>query len=496
MHHKPQTGWAAETSSNALGHESTFQLAKFEFPSIVLTYFSRRELLSLEAHDAKAVKGQVRPEFCPVSSTMAEELPSSEEGVHALLQSAVSSRASHIRKEAETITMANVRRLLESDLGLEKSALDVHKVFIRQLVDEVLLSSENAEGQEEEATVSEEAPKRKKKSSGKKVTEGKRSHGQTEDDYEDPQENNHVEAPKKKKQKKEKVKKEQSHSKEEDEDGGGSQVELSEEGANQEAPKAKGQKSKAERDEEITEAGEDGGGSQSEMSEESDISAKKSKAASKTTSVKPVQNRKIEHLKKIIKACGLTIPPQIYKRVKQQPEEKHDKFLIKELEDILSRNGLSSDPSEKEIKAAKRKIAREKDMEGIDTTNIILEPRGRRATSQLFAPVYNPPPVEYDSEQDEDGEGGDEEGSDNASEGSDDEKDFAAADETLDSPLQTWEGSQQVHAWSSKFFTTRVSFLLKVPCIGRDHREALSFSGGEVLGSAGRWHKQLESQLG
>ncbi|MCO5561048.1 hypothetical protein L7F22_014669 [Adiantum nelumboides] len=361
---------------------------------------------------------------------MAAELPSSEEEVQTLLQSAVSSRASHIRKEAETITMASVRRLLESDLGLDKSALDVHKVFIRQLVDEVLLSSENAEGQDEEAAVSEEAPKRKK-SSGKKAREGTKLPSDTKKDYEDLHEDNHVEAPKRKKPKKEKVKEEKPYSKEQDEDGGGSHAELSEERVSQELPKDKVFKSKIEKDEdEIKENVEDRGGSQSEMSEESDVSERKPKKASaKTASVKPVQNRKLEHLKKIIKACGLTIPPQIYKRAKQQPEEKQDNFLIKELEGILSRHGLSSDPSEKEIKSAKRKIAREKDLEGIDSTNIILEPRGRRATSQLFAPVYNPPPVEYDSEQDEDGEGDNEENSDNTSEGSDDEKDFAAADE-------------------------------------------------------------------
>eukprot|EP00250_Pteridium_aquilinum_P004418 c14630_g1_i1 orf=1-450(-) len=150
---------------------------------------------------------------------MAAELPSSEVEVQALLESAVSSRASHIRRESETITMANVRRLLESDLGLEKSALDVHKALIRQLVDEVLLNSDNAEAQEEEQEeqkeeeelkeVSEEVPKkttgakRLKKSSGKKVKEENGSADQTEEkNFEDLQEEDvHVEAPKKKKQK-------------------------------------------------------------------------------------------------------------------------------------------------------------------------------------------------------------------------------------------------------------------------------------------------------
>lgn len=42
-----------------------------------------------------------------------------------------------------------------------------------------------------------------------------------------------------------------------------------------------------------------------------------------------------------------SVPPVIYKKVKQVPENKRDGQLIKELEEILSREGLSSNPSEK-----------------------------------------------------------------------------------------------------------------------------------------------------
>ena len=69
-----------------------------------------------------------------------------------------------------------------------------------------------------------------------------------------------------------------------------------------------------------------------------------------------------------------------------------------------------------EIKAVKRKIAREKDLEGIEMTNIITEPRGRRAASQLFSPVYRPPkpPIreqesESESERESESESGSEE---------------------------------------------------------------------------------------
>lgn len=42
-----------------------------------------------------------------------------------------------------------------------------------------------------------------------------------------------------------------------------------------------------------------------------------------------------------------SIPPSVYKKVKQAPENNREAQLIKELEGILSREGLSSNPSEK-----------------------------------------------------------------------------------------------------------------------------------------------------
>lgn len=42
-----------------------------------------------------------------------------------------------------------------------------------------------------------------------------------------------------------------------------------------------------------------------------------------------------------------SVPPSIYKKIKQVSENKREGQLIKELEEILSREGLSSNPSEK-----------------------------------------------------------------------------------------------------------------------------------------------------
>lgn len=42
-----------------------------------------------------------------------------------------------------------------------------------------------------------------------------------------------------------------------------------------------------------------------------------------------------------------SVPPSVYKRVKQAPENKRESHLIKELEEILSKEGLSANPSDK-----------------------------------------------------------------------------------------------------------------------------------------------------
>lgn len=48
-----------------------------------------------------------------------------------------------------------------------------------------------------------------------------------------------------------------------------------------------------------------------------------------------------------MRLISCSVPPSIYKKVKQVPVDKCESYLIKELEEILSREGLSSSPSEK-----------------------------------------------------------------------------------------------------------------------------------------------------
>lgn len=97
--------------------------------------------------------------------------------------------------------------------------------------------------------------------------------------------------------------------------------------------------------------------------------------------------KRVEHLKSVIKACGMSVPPSIYKKVKQVSEEKRESYLTKELEEVLSKEGLSTNPSEKEIKEVKRKKEKAKELEGIDLSNIVTSGRRRSVTS--FADPWN-----------------------------------------------------------------------------------------------------------
>ncbi|MED6111050.1 hypothetical protein PIB30_048817 [Stylosanthes scabra] len=280
-----------------------------------------------------------------------------------LIKKALRKRATYIRNNSENVTLASLRRLLEEDLKLDKFALDPYKKFISQQLDEVLNSSE----------ISKPANNAKKivKKGDTKVTKKLSSEEENSDASANESDEEEEVKPRKKM-----VTKAKKQSTTEPKKRRGSMEEKN-------LPSKK--RTKPAKD--ASEDGSDAEGSGGDSEDQSHSSREKPKKKEVST---PVYGKRVEHLKSVIKACGMSVPPSIYKKVKQAPENKRETQLIKELEEILSREGLSSDPSEKEIKEVRKKKERAKELEGIDLSNIVSSSRRRSVTS--FAPPPPPPP--------------------------------------------------------------------------------------------------------
>lgn len=300
------------------------------------------------------------------------------------IKKAIWARASYLKENSENVTLAGLRRLLEEDLELEKHALDPFKKFISQQVDQVMESPDVPQ-----TTPSEKKKNIKKHASGKASSvsgeeEAPPSSGSDRDEVEEDE----VKVKKKsgtkgKLQKSEAVKKRR----------------RAEEGTKGGRKKqSKVSKSTSQRSSEEN-GGDVSGEDNSEASAEKPVKKKEPPTSS--------YGKKVEHLKSVIKSCGMSVPPVIYKRVKQAPEHKREACLIKELEEILAKEGLSSNPSEKEIKDVKKRKERARELEGIDLSNIVSSSRRRSTTS--FVPPPKPKIPDISESESEESENEDEE---------------------------------------------------------------------------------------
>jgi len=323
-----------------------------------------------------------------------------------MIKEAIEKRASYFRKNSDTLTLQGVRRTLEEDLKLQKKALDAYKNFITTGLDKILQEPANG------------TKKKSKKGSSKdtdKTSKGsKRVHEESDsselNDRKSDMDNSDVDSrPRKKRAEKAKVTKKQ-------------KIVTNERKLS--TPKAK----KVAKQDLGSGTEEQGGNSAEEDNSHSSAEEDNKRKRQQT----PAYGKQAEHLKSIIKSCGMTIPPTVYRRVKQAAENKREACLIKELQDILEKEGLSKNPSEKEIKAVKKRKERAKELEGIDMSNIITSSR-RRSTSS-FIPLPPPPQIEVDSDDDDeddddDAEGNDAEDDDDDAEGDDDDDDAEGDDD-------------------------------------------------------------------
>ncbi|XP_047944513.1 DNA ligase 1-like [Salvia hispanica] len=275
------------------------------------------------------------------------------------IKQAILERADHLQANSETISLAGVRRLLEDDLGLDKNTLDAFKEFISQQVDEVLKGDKSVKDVKKK--VSRGVKNRKLKKGSSEEDSDTSQCGSDSDEMGDKVKSRKEAAPKRNIKKSEQRKKRK----------------ISE---NADVFPKKPTKLSKRQKEEDNNSDEDGNLSEDNQSQSSGERSvlRKEKSA-------PVYGKRVENLKSIIKACGMSIPPAIYKKAKQAPDNKRETILVKELEGILTREGLSKNPSEKEIKDCRKRKERAKELEGIDMSNIISSSR-RRSTFSFAAP--------------------------------------------------------------------------------------------------------------
>ncbi|KAG6774220.1 hypothetical protein POTOM_021571 [Populus tomentosa] len=309
------------------------------------------------------------------------------------------------------ITMAGLRRLLEDDLKLDKFSLDPYKKFISKQLDEVLKSSR----------VSEPKKKNLKNNSHGKASKGVSSEESANSSDKESEEEEEVK-PKKKKIGAERKMQNAEGSKKRRRSGKETKV------------SAKKQIKPSETVTEDNNDMEDSG----DVSEDNDSPSSAEKPVKKKEASTPAYGKHVEHLKSVIKSCGMSVPPVIYKKVKQVADNKREAQLIKELEDILSREGLSSNPSEKEIKEVRKRKERAKELEGIDLSNIVTTSRRRSATS--FVAPKPKVLVESESDDTDDTEEDDEDGEDNNEDDGDDNGGVDSPSEEADEGIVSFDG--------------------------------------------------------
>ncbi|KAL1542597.1 DNA ligase 1-like [Salvia divinorum] len=275
------------------------------------------------------------------------------------VKKAILERAGHLQANSHNISLAGVRRLLEEDIGLDKNTLDAFKNFISQQVDQVLKGAKSGKDVKKKVDV-----KRRKL---KKVNNEEDSDAplSESDEMSYKVRTSKVAAPKRNLKNSEQPKKRKISE--------NADIEVSpEKTPSKLAKRQKEEDNNSVEDESLSEDG------QSQSSVERSALQRKEKST-------PVYGKQVENLKSIIKACGMSIPPVIYKKAKQAPDDRRETIVVKELEDILSREGLSKNPTEKEIKDCRKRKERAKELEGIDMSNIISSSR-RRSTFSFVAP--------------------------------------------------------------------------------------------------------------
>ena len=121
----------------------------------------------------------------------------------------------------------------------------------------------------------------------------------------------------------------------------------------------------------------------------------------------------MERLKGIARAATITVPPTLYVK------NKGDAALEAAFEELLAKHGLTAGSGAPEVAKAKAALQVQRDLDGIDASNILEGGRGRRGAAARPAVNYR---AMMEDESEEEGEEGSGEESEEGEEGSGDDE--------------------------------------------------------------------------
>ncbi|KAK1404123.1 CHZ domain-containing protein [Heracleum sosnowskyi] len=311
-----------------------------------------------------------------------EDTPKDESPSEITVKEAMSKRAAYFKANSENVTMAGVRRLLEKDLKLDEFTLDPFKKLIREEIDKVFASKASALSTDN------------KKKSAQRKTSKKVSSGESSNSSDNGNDDVEEVKPRKKVVRKEKVQT--------------SKTPIKRKRPEKETKVSRKKQNKLAKMTSEEVSGDDGENDpedgQSHSSEEKPVKKKEVSTAA-------AYGKGVERLKSIIKACGMSVPPIVYKKAKQVPDDEREDFIVKELEKILEKEGLSRKPDEKDIKEVRKRKERAKELEGIDMSNIVQSSR-RRSTLSFIPPPKPKISVDSDADDTENSDDGTDDGTD------------------------------------------------------------------------------------
>lgn len=305
------------------------------------------------------------------------------------LKQAVYARRDHFLANVATLTMKQARRLIEADLGLDAKALDEAstKAAVAQYVDLVLAAGDGPSEKPSAASKENRAPAATAKAA-KPVLKPAREDADEEEE-------------------------EDADSDEEEEDADSDEDSDGSDDSDSEPPSTKKKR-------------------HAKVPKVASKSKKKAKRTKVSSAAAPVAGA-VAALREVCKRAGLT-----YQHVFMR--HKEDEARIEALKSILRDNGLDANASEKAVAKVRAKVELERDLDGIDASNVIEGGRRRRAvaTDQWGqATKYAEDAGDDDDTSDEEDETSDEEDDasdddDDAEKASDDDDDAEKADSEVE----------------------------------------------------------------